>query len=310
MKTDPLPLHCASAQAHLVAYLSRQLPEAEHAALTTHLAGCADCRAELQAVQQVWQALGEVPVPAPGPRVRPEFYAMLASFKDALEPAPDYSLAGLLGWLRALPIPKPALRLAYSLCLLGIGMLGGYWLTGQQKTTVADQQQLTALAAEIGDMKQVMLLALIDHPSATERLRAVGYTKELTGAPARVVEALLSTLNHDPNVNVRLATLEALAPLAHDPTVRLGLVQSLPQQESLLVQAALADVMVQLQERRSVPALRKLLQQADLDQTIKNKLEQSIHTLSTGRPAAPSPPQRHDQTHRPARPERPAFLAV
>ena len=156
-------------------------------------------------------------------------------------------------------------------------------------------------------MRQMMLLTLIDNPSASERLRAVSYTKELDGAAdAKVVAALLSTLNHDDNVNVRLATLEALAPLAADPTVRLGLVHALTQQDSPLVQSALADVMVQLQERTSVPRLRALLKQADLDSTVKSKIEESIQTLSTGRPAAPATPQRHDQTQNIPRAERPA----
>ncbi len=302
-------MNCERTKEQLVDYLSGQLSEAEHGALAAHLAGCAHCRAELQATQRTWQTLGSVPVPEPSPRLRPEFYTMLASFKDELETTPEYSPTGLWRWLRELQIPRPALRLAYSLCLLGAGVLGGYWLNQSRQPAVPDQQ-LAALAAQVGEMRQVMLLSLIENPSATERLRAVGYTKELNGANARVVEALLSTLNHDPNVNVRLATLEALAPLAQDPTVRLGLVHALTQQESPLVQSALADAMVQLQEARSVPPLRELLKQAHLDKTVKSKIEQSIQTLSTGRPAAPSPPPRHDQTYHFPQPEQPAAVAI
>lgn len=304
-------MNCEDTNAQLVDYLSRQLTVAEHAALTAHLAGCAECREELQAVERVWHTLGQAPVPAPSPQARPAFYAMLATFKDELETAPDYSLHGLWLRLRAWSIPRPALRLAYSLCLLGVGVLGGYWLNSGSKTAAAaDQQQLAALAAQVGEMRQVMLLALIDNPSATERLRAVGYTKELPDPNARVVDALLSTLNHDDNVNVRLATLEALTPLAQaDATVRLGLVHALAQQDSPLVQAALADAMVQLQERRSVPPLRQLLKQANLDDMVKSKIEQSIQTLSDGPPAAPATPQRHDQTQLSRQPAR-AALAV
>lgn len=303
-------MNCEDTKAQLVDYLSRQLSASEQASLAAHLAGCAECRDELQAVERVWHTLGQAPVPAPGPLARPEFYAMLASFKDELETTPDYSLRGIWAWLRALPIPRPALRLAYSLCLLGAGLLGGYWLNSGPKTAAADQQQLAALAAQVGEMRQVMLLSLINNPSATERLRAVGFTKELPDPNARVVNALLSTLNQDPNVNVRLATLEALTPLAqNDATVRLGLVHALAQQDSPLVQAALADAMVQLQERRSVPPLRRLLKQANLDHMVKSKIEQSIQTLSDGPPAAPATPQRHDQTQLSSQPAR-AALAV
>lgn len=290
-------MNCDDTKAQLVDYLSRQLSAPEHEALAAHLAQCAECRDELQATERVWHTLGQAAVPAPGPQARPEFYAMLAAFKEELETTPDYSLRGLWAWLRALPIPRPVLRLAYSLGLLAAGLLGGYWLNSGPKPAAADQQQLAALAAQVGEMRQMMLLSLIDNPSATERLRAVGYTKELPDPNAKVVNALLSTLNQDPNVNVRLATLEALTPLAQaDATVRLGLVHALARQESPLVQAALADAMVQLQERRSVPPLRRLLKQANLDDRVKSKIEQSIQTLSDGPPAAPATPQRHDQT--------------
>ena len=303
-------MNCESTKAQLADYLTSQLPEAEQRALEAHLAGCPACREELEAVQRVWRTLGQATTPEPSPNLRPEFYAMLADFKDTLETESKYSPKGLWRWLRELQLPQPALRLAYSVALLAAGVAGGYWLSNAPKALPADQQQMTALAAQVGEMRQMMLLALIDNPSATERLRAVSYTKELNGAATtKVIDALLSTLNHDDNVNVRLATLEALAPLAADPTVRLGLVHALTQQESPLVQSALADVMVQLQERRSVPRLRALLKQADLDSTVKSKIEESIYTLSTGRPAAPPTPQRHDQTHISPRAERPA-LAV
>ena len=298
-------MNCESTKAQMADYLSDQLPEPEQRELEAHLAGCPCCSEELQAMQRVWRTLGKVATPEPSASLRPEFYAMLAGFKDTLETEPKYSPKGLWRWLRELQIPPPALRLAYSLALLAVGLAGGYWLHNQPQKASADQQQLAALSAQVGEMRQMMLLALIDNPSATERLRAVSYTKELNGAAdVKVIDALLSTLNHDDNVNVRLATLEALAPLAADPTVRLGLVHALTQQESPLVQSALADVMVQLQERRSVPRLRALLKQANLDGTVKSKIEASIQTLSTGRPAAPATPQRHDQTQHTPRAER------
>lgn len=324
-------MNCEHCQADLPAYLSGQLPAAEQAALTAHLTGCADCRRERQATARTWELLGRVPTPEPGPLLRPAFYAMLADYQATLEePAParpTHPLPRLRQWWREQPAwrPRPrfAQRLAYGLALLGAGAVGGYWLsaaTNQRPATTAgaDRQQVAALAAQVGELRQVLLLSLIQNPSATERLRAVGYTKELREGPgrppARVVAALLSTLHHDANVNVRLAALEALVPLApDDPAVRLGLVRALARQESPLVQSALADVMVQLQERRSVGPLRALLRRADLNELVKRKIEQSIQALSSGPPAASSPsstPARHDQTQHLAQPEPAAALTI
>lgn len=294
-------MNCDFAHEHLAAYLARELPAAEHAGLEAHVAACPACQAELLAAQRVWHALGQLPAPEPSARLRPEFYAMLATFEAA--PTPTSSLAGLWQWLRAFPLPRPAVRIAYSLSLLSLGIGAGYWLHTPPPPEKASQPQVAALAAQVGQLRQVLLLTLLENPSATERLRAVSYTKELPTPNTRVVSALLSTLNQDPNVNVRLATLEALAPLAHDPAVRLDLVRALPQQTSPLVQVALADLMAQLQERRSVPPLRKLLQRADLDATVKNKLEQTIQLISTGRPAAPSLPSPHAQAPPSSQPE-------
>jgi HEAT repeat protein len=136
--------------------------------------------------------------------------------------------------------------------------------------------------------EQRIVLALLDNPSATQRLRGVSYTKNIGEVNQQVVNALLSTLNNDPNVNVRLATLDALAVLGQDPTVRQGLVHSLTKQDSPLVQSALADVMVQLQVRRSVKPMKQMLQQENLNEAVKTKIESSIQTLSNGRSAGPS----------------------
>ncbi|TGE24570.1 HEAT repeat domain-containing protein [Hymenobacter aquaticus] len=305
-------MHCEQAQPELPEYISHQLPAAEQARVAAHLAHCPDCQEELRALRRVWQTLGAVPEPEPSENLRPAFYSMLAAYKEEVEAQPRFSLGGFWSKLRALLVPGPALRLAYGLGLLVVGLAAGYWLGRGPKTAPAttDQQQLAALTTQVEQMRQVMLLSLIENPSATERLRAVSYTKELSGANDKVVEALLSTLNHDENVNVRLATLEALAQLAHEPNVRLGLVQALRHQDSPLVQSALADVMVQLQEKRSVQPLRRLLRQPGLNQAVKSKIEASLKTLSNGRPAAPSTPEPYHETYYSPQPDNAAGTAV
>jgi len=90
---------------------------------------------------------------------------------------------------------------------------------------------------------------------------------------------LLQTLNHDPSVNVRLAAIEALYEHAAHPTARQGLVQSIGQQDSPLVQLALADIMVAMQEKNAVQPLRKLLAKENLNEAVKVRIKQSIQVL-------------------------------
>jgi hypothetical protein len=303
-------MNCEDAKAQLVDYLNHELPEAERPIVAAHLEQCAECRQELQALQKMWYNLGTPPTPDPSESVRPAFYAMLSAYKEEMQVEATSPWARIQQWLQALVTWRPALQLAYGLALVSIGVAVGVWLNTQKPTQSADGQQLAALTKQVADMRQIMLLSLIDNSSATDRLRAVSYTKELTSANPKVVEALLSTLNHDENVNVRLATLEALAQLAHEPSVRMGLVQSLTQQESPLVQSALADVMVQLQEKRSVQPLRRLLAQPDLNQAVKSKIKESIQSLSNGQSAEPSPKKTYNETYNPSQPGRPSGTTV
>jgi hypothetical protein len=62
--------------------------------------------------------------------------------------------------------------------------------------------------------------------------------------------------------------------------------------------------MVQLQEKRSVQPLRRLLKQPDLDQTVKDKIKESIKNLSNGQPAAPSTSNDYDETFLSPQPDR------
>jgi hypothetical protein len=57
----------------------------------------------------------------------------------------------------------------------------------------------------------------------------------------------------------------------------------------------LAEVMVKLQERRSVRPLRRLLEQENLNEQVKIKIEQSIQSLSTGQPAPSATPPTYDE---------------
>ncbi|WP_338874073.1 HEAT repeat domain-containing protein [Spirosoma sp. SC4-14] len=273
-------MNCENANEQFTEWLSNQLPDAERLELEAHLESCPDCQREAKTMEQLWLRMDSLAAPEPSKQMRVQFEAMLGAYKETIQTEQENGLKSLLTKLRTFFISQPALRLAYGLLLMGAGALMGYWFTSQNSSTVAYQQQIDTLSSQVQEMRQMMLLSLIDNPSASERLRAVSYTDEISQANNRVVDALLATLNNDPNVNVRLVTLEALARLANEPKVREGLVQSLVRQDSPLVQVALADVMVQLQEKRSIKPLQQMLRQEHLNDLVKNKIQETIKALS------------------------------
>jgi hypothetical protein len=123
-------------------------------------------------------------------------------------------------------------------------------------------------------MKTSVMLMMLDKPSASERLKAVAISREIQPPGDRIIEALFATLNGDPNVNVRLTAVEALARFADRPRVRAGLVEAMAVQDAAAVELALADLMLAWREKRAVPQIDKLLRKDDLDGGIKRRFEE------------------------------------
>ena len=146
--------------------------------------------------------------------------------------------------------------------------------------TTATASQVQALSGQLREMRQMMMLSLLQNPSASQRMRAASYASESRTISPDILSALLTTLNNDPNVNVRLTTLDALTQYARNAAVREGLIQSILQQDSPLMQAALADVMLKLQEKRAVPSFKKLLQEKGLNDMVRSRIEQVITRLT------------------------------
>jgi len=206
------------------------------------------------------------------------FDVMLANFKEDVRtrrnPVGEWLNRVREYWsLQAQP------RLAFSILLIAIGLAGGYLLHQPGQTAVSYNKQIDSLSSQVSQMKQVMMLALLEDPSASQRIRAVSYTDEISKVDLKVIGALFTTLNGDPNVNVRLATLEALIKLAGEPKVREGLVRSIDLQDEPLMQTAIADAMVKLQEKSSVQSLQKLLNRKGLNKMVKVNIEKSIQKL-------------------------------
>ncbi|MEN0049776.1 MAG: HEAT repeat domain-containing protein [Bacteroidota bacterium] len=166
-------------------------------------------------------------------------------------------------------------RVAFGAMMLFIGFGLSWWLHGSQ----IDHPQIAQLAEELSETREMMMLTMLEQESTTERIKAVNLTKNMTTVSDQVTAALFETLNKDDNVNVRLVTLEALLPYTNNPKVRESLVQAIQHQNSPLVQIALAEVMVALQEKSSVEELKSLLQQEEMPVEVKEKIEESIEVL-------------------------------
>lgn len=175
---------------------------------------------------------------------------------------------------RAISVAWPAWgpRMAAAVLVLGVGFAGGFYA----RPSGGDVAQLTR---EVTDLKEMVMLSLLEETSASERLRAVSLTGQMEQASRKVTDALVQTLNQDPNVNVRLAALDALIAYAGDADVRKALVGSIALQDSPLVQVALAEYMEALQEKSSVKEFNRILEDRRTPEEVKHKIKESLQVL-------------------------------
>lgn len=223
---------------------------------------------ELEEIDDLGDRLERLPVPEPTPELRSNVYQMIASERREVQESP---FKGILDGISKL-LSQPKYQVAYTIALLLAGVFGGRLLFP------ANQSEMAELSSQVKEMKEMMMINMLEDASASERLKAVQIGYEI-GGKERVVEALLNTLNNDENVNVRLASLEALEQYAHIPEVREGLIQSIVHQDSPMVQVSLADLMVRLQDRQAAKDFKELLDQQEILPEVRQNIDKNLNQL-------------------------------
>ena len=196
--------------------------------------------------------------------------------QKAVRPAPWQNLRN---WWTDIWTMKPTWQLAYSMLLVAAGIGLGNLAIPRSTSPVEEVGVLSQQMEQMQQMQEQIMLALIDKESTTERLKAVSLTNQMDEVSSQVTNALLHTLNFDSNINVRLAALEVLHKYATIPEVRKGLVKSILQQESPLVQMALAEVMVDLQESDSIEYLESIIHRERTPEAVKVSLRQNLEKI-------------------------------
>ncbi|MDW3652731.1 MAG: HEAT repeat domain-containing protein [Bacteroidia bacterium] len=254
-------------------YLSGNLQEEQRDDFEQYLHTHPAAVKEINALKQSWERLHVLQTPEPSKSMDQNFYAFLDQEVDKQKAEKPTFWGRLNEYLfeRKMSVSMGQLAFAISLLLIGI-MLG----SRMQKGNTPLQQAEAINGSEVEELRTQLVMSLIEQPSASKRLQAVNEANKLSEITGRIIQALLKTLNNDPNANVRLAALESLVQYIDLPEVREGLATSITHQDSPLVQIALADLMVRLQESGSIEEMKKLLQRPEIDKTVKQKIEESI----------------------------------
>jgi hypothetical protein len=132
---------------------------------------------------------------------------------------------------------------------------------------------------ELRDLRQMVTLSLMRQQSATDRLKGVSWSGQIDAPSNDIVQALVDTLMHDPNVNVRLASIDALQRFADRDAVRHAALDAVQTQMSPLVQIALIDFVVKANERSSVPVLKQLAEDPQVHEAVRARASWGLQML-------------------------------
>jgi HEAT repeat protein len=250
----------------------------------THLASCPECQREFSALSQTLAALDAMPTPAPTPRLRKNFYAMLeeeknsaASLRVSAERERRAHRVSWLGWIFA-PIGAAA--------LLAAGFFAGQrsapaTAPAPAADTVAMREEIKTLQAQVSKMGQLVGYSLLQQQSrpANDRLRGVLTSATLENPNDKTLNDLIGALATDPSANVRLRALEALFPHADQEVVRAGVLASLPREQNPLVQVSMIDFLAAARDREAAPALEKISDTESADQNVRAAAKRALTQL-------------------------------
>ncbi len=216
------------------------------------------CSDDLRSAYNMWIDLQELEVPLPSERMDASFYKALNEYSV------EKSVPLQMHWLK---------YAAAGLVLVLSGIFMGRQL-GDEKAPV----QLV-VTEQVPDAMQVNVARMTMSRSSTHKMEAIHDTKEIDNPSDKIFEALNQVLLKDQSINVRLSAIEAMLHFSDDPLARSYLIKAIPFQDSPIVQIALADAMINLEERESLGTMKEMLESGDLELEVKDHFEDAIKIL-------------------------------
>ncbi len=267
-------MRCDDVSTYLFEDAADSLSDAQRRDLDAHLRECPACAADAE----TWSRLAFIEAEPSAPlERRRRFDVMLAGYQSGAVARSSTLLRWSIGAWAWRPVVRPVWTMAAAAAALVIGIGVGWQATRASGPQPSDLQ---VLRDEVRDLRQMVSLSLLQQQSASERLKGVAWASQLESEDDTVVAALLNALSSDPNVNVRLASVDALKRFATRDAVRSGAVAALGRQTSPLVQIALIDFVVEAGLRDADGALRRLVADTDLHEAVRSRAEAGLRQVS------------------------------
>jgi hypothetical protein len=269
-------MKCEEIQSLLIEYIDGNLDDDTIREIVRHLESCDACRKEFEEDKKIFNTIAGHQLELPDESLRVNFNAMLQKEIEKLKVADT---------IKEIPIHKILnekwssgwMRIAAAVVILIAGVwIGTLIRSGSDNTRT---QQLSELKNEMKDMKEILMLTMLNGESASQRIKAVNFSSEIPYPNQKVINALISTLNNDKNVNVRMAAAYSLEKFWEIPAVRDSLVTSLDNQTDPIIQIVLINILTEKKESKAIRPMQEIITNKNTMQQVKDIAEKSVRVL-------------------------------
>jgi hypothetical protein len=267
-------MKCEEVEAIIIDYLDNRLDDDQRAELEKHLETCERCLDELRDSQKILQLIYEDEMVKPEDSLRINFYHMLHNEIKKSERTNSIPVQVLSKPWHTQSFYKIAAGFALLICgtFLGItihsGLLNSY-----------SANEIKQLHSEVTGLRKAAMFTMLKGESSSDRIQAVNYADDLEKPDENVIEVLVKTLNHDKNVNVRMAAAYALAKFADQRSVCDSLVKSLSLQDDPILQVTLINILVEKKEKSALKPIQQIITNKNTLKEVKQVAESGLQSL-------------------------------
>ncbi len=247
----------------LIDYIDGKLSSGERSVVEKDLA---ENERSFQLYEQLKQVMSQIDR---SPKLEPS-----ANLKSNFEKALQQEISKSKG--KQVFFQPMVLRIAAGFIFLMICVGIGFWINKNNE----QQREIARLRQEMDSTKRMMMAMMTNPQSASQRMLGVAASYQLEKADDEIVNALLKTMNEDPNTNVRLAALDALSKFHQQEHVRTALINALAKQKDPVVQISLIRLMVEMKEKSVIKELDRITKDKEMIKAVKDEAYSGLLKLS------------------------------
>jgi hypothetical protein len=269
-------MKCKEIQPDLLDFIDDRLDEFTRDEIQNHLKNCEKCSDDLKEMRLIVKTIADTHSAQPSKSLRENFNTMLQSELNILATAniikenpPTRTFSKT--WFSTIWKIAACILILIAGVAIGMRMKNG--------TEISSSGQMSELKNEVKEMKEALMFTLLQEESPSERIKAVNYTDEMSNPNKEVINALINTLNHDKNVNVRLASLYSLARFSNNPIVVDSMVSSLSRQTEPLIQVVLINMLTEKKVARAIKPIQEIMLDQKTMKEVKEIARKGLKTI-------------------------------